>query len=553
MSSRSKNKSFRFQTSHSRFFLLRCAVVFAFSLLAVRLVYVQGVLRSDLKKRADRQYSSKLNTAHQRGRLLDINKQVLSETVPVYSCFIDPSLIKNKAQVAKILAAALSMNEKKLTEKIKKARGSFLWIERNISPIAMARIQEGDVPGIGFKTEFRRNYPMGPMASHLLGLVGYEGRGLSGIEQNFEKVLGAGVEKQDVQLTIDASIQKVVERELNWGVEKTGAKKGFVIVQNPWTGEIIAAASWPPVSLSPDSPPHPDELRVPFMVDVFEPGSTYKVVTAAATIEEKLMKEKETFDGEKGKWTVYNITINDHEPLKKMTFDDIMVYSSNIGTSKLADRIGTERLFQYSRLFGFGAYPASGLSGEAKGTLRPPSKWSGVSKYAVSFGQEVGVTALQLAGAYSAIANGGTLLEPRFVHAILSPDGDVVEEKRTSRVRRVMSPDTAEKLKNLLAKVVEKGTGINAQIQWDTSVRVAGKTGTAQKFNIQKKRYDEHLTLVSFCGFFPVENPEYTMVVILDEPEGRRWGGLDAAPVFRRIAETLSPRLTKTPKQLAGV
>lgn len=527
--------------------------MFAFSLLAVRLVYVQGVLRTDLKKRADRQASSKTNSTSQRGRLLDINKEVLSEMVPVFSCFVDPSLIKNRKAVSNVLASSLGMSEKNLFEKVRKARGSFLWIQRNISPMAMARIKEADLEGIGFKTEFRRNYPQGPLASHLLGLVGVEGKGLSGVEQNYDKALSGAEEKQDVQLTIDASIQKAVERELNWGVEKTGAKKGLAIVQNPWTGDIIAAASWPPVSLDPDNPPHPDDLRIPLMVDVFEPGSTFKVVTAAATIEEKLMKDKETFDGEKGKWNVYDITINDHEPIKKMTLEDIMVHSSNIGTSKLADRIGTERLFQYSRLFGFGAYPASGLSGEAKGTLRPPNKWSGVSKYTVSFGQEVGVTALQLVGAYSAIANGGTLMEPRFVRAVLSSDGEVLEKKEPARVRRVMSPGTAEKLKDLLAKVVEKGTGINAQIQWDSSVRVAGKTGTAQKYNLKKKRYDEHLTLVSFCGFFPVENPEYSMVIILDEPEGRRWGGLDAAPVFRRIAEFLSPRLTKTPKRLAGV
>lgn len=284
-------------------------------------------------------------------------------------------------------------------------------------------------------------------------------------------------------------------------------------------------------------------MRVPALVDTFEPGSTYKIVVAAAVVEEKAIKPGETFSGEKGKWRVYDRTIHDHEPRGQMTLEDIMIFSSNIGTAKLAERLGTERLYQYSRLFGFGVFPGSCLPFEGKGMLRPPSKWSGMSKYTVSFGQEVSVSALQLIGAYSAIANGGTLMEPRIVNAIIGAEGDVLWENPPAEVRRVVSEETADRITHALTLAVQKGTGVNAQIQWDPSTQVAGKTGTAQKFDRVRRRYHETLTLVSFCGFFPAASPRYTIVVILDEPEGRRWGGLDAAPVFRRIAEQLSPKL----------
>jgi cell division protein FtsI (penicillin-binding protein 3) len=198
-------------------------------------------------------------------------------------------------------------------------------------------------------------------------------------------------------------------------------------------------------------------------------------------------------------------------------------------------------LYQYARLFGFGVLPGCGIGGEAKGQLRTPNQWSGVSKYTVAFGQEVSVTALQMIGAYSAIANGGTLMEPRLIKNILDKQGDVAWEGENASVRHVVSPETAQKLTQMLTRVVDEGTGVPAQIHWNRNLKVAGKTGTAQKYNLKTRRYDEQLTLVSFCGFFPADKPRVSMLVILDEPEGRRWGGADAAPVFRRIAEQILP------------
>jgi cell division protein FtsI (penicillin-binding protein 3) len=536
----------------SRFFIVKTGVLFAFSLLAIRLVYVQAVLRDELEVRADRQTNGFQDASSTRFRIYDRNGVALAETVNVASCFADPTRIKDKRGVSLRLGSLLGMDPKRIENKIRKARGSFVWISRNVPAPTVAAIRNEKIAGIGFQTEKRRHYPIGPVASHVLGLVGHENTGLCGVEQLFDKNLkpstaADNVRRGDVYLTIDSMIQQVAERELEWGVKKTGAKRGLVLAQDPHTGEVLALASWPPLSLDPDLPSPPTEMRIPGLVDVFEPGSTFKVVIAASALEEKAVSAGERFSGEKGAWKVKDITIHDHEPLQQMSFEDIIIHSSNIGTAKLAERIGAERLYQYARLFGFGVFPGSGFGHEAKGVLRPLAKWSGVSKYVVSFGQEIGVTAIQLVDSYSALANGGILMEPRLVKKIVNKDGEDIWHPTAMAVRRVVSQETATALTKVLVNVVEKGTGINAQISWDPDTKVAGKTGTAQKWDAVRHRYHEVLTLVSFCGYFPADNPRLTMLVLLDEPEGRRWGGLDAAPVFRRIAEQISTHLKDQP------
>ncbi len=535
-------------------------MLFAFSLLAARLVYVQGILRTELGERAGREIKADPDGISWRHRICDRNGVVLAETVSVASCFADPTMIKDRSHVALRLGALLKLDPSKIESKIRCANGSFVWLSRNVpSPIVEA-IKAEKLPGISFQMEKRRHYPIGALAAHVLGLVGRDDKGLCGVEQLYDKNLSAtapadsSVPRGDVYLTIDSFVQQVAERELEWGVKKTGAKRGLVLAQDPSSGEVLAMASWPTLSLDPDQSPNPLEMRVPGLVDVFEPGSTFKIVIAASVIEEKALSPKETFDGENGAWKVKDITIHDHEPLQRMTLEDIIVHSSNIGAAKLAERIGAERLYEYARIFGFGVFPGSGFTSEAKGVLRPLSKWSGVSKYVVAFGQEIGVTGIQLVDAYSAIANGGTLMEPRLVKKIVNDDGKVVWQSSPSTVRRVVSPETAAAVTRILVSVVNKGTGVNAQILWDPNTTVAGKTGTAQKWDAVHHRYHDLLSLVSFCGFFPAEKPKLTMLVVLDEPEGRRWGGLDAAPVFRRIAEQISGHvITTTPEKAPGV
>jgi cell division protein FtsI (penicillin-binding protein 3) len=557
MSSPSKTKPVR--GYRFRFLLVRGGVVFAFILLAARLVWVQGIMRTELQQKADRRVGGAPSAAASRRMILDRNGTPIVDNVQVYSCFADPTLIHDRAGTARLLGAAFRMDERVIQKKLA-TKGSFVWIRRGVPAMTALDLKEKKIPGIAFRLEMRRHYPMGPLASHLIGMVGFDGYGLSGIEQAFEPTLsGADTSASPgklpaghVRLTIDAQIQRIVERELDWGAHKSRCKKGMALVQDPWTGEILAMASWPEMSLEPEHPPKPGDMRVPEMIDTFEPGSTFKVVVAAASVEENVIKPGETLSGENGKWKVYDRVIHDHEPRATLTLDDIITYSSNIGSAKLADRLGAERLFQYARLFGFGVLPGSCLPFEVKGTLRPPSKWSGMSKYTVSFGQEVSVTALQLVDAYSAIANGGRLMEPRIVSAIIGEDGEPAWKNPPAEVRRVISEHTASEINRILTLVVKKGTGANAAVQWDPSMQVAGKTGTAQKYDPKIHAYSDTLTTVSFCGFFPAAHPKYTLVVILDEPEGKGWGSLDAAPVFRRIAEQLTPRIVAERPKPAG-
>jgi cell division protein FtsI (penicillin-binding protein 3) len=552
MSSRFQTETTPFHFNSSRFHFIRFFVMMTFLILIARLFYVQAFLRSDLLRRAERELPKPVEAGSLRGKILDASGGILAESVQVESCYIDPRMIKDVHKTSATLARILGLNQAALLRDIRNAKTSFQWVRRNLTSDVAAKIRSAKLSGVGLKKEWRRHYPEGVLASHLLGLVGVDGQGLSGTEQEFDSTLlpavpgkttkSSGLPDGDVQLTIDVQIQKIAERELDWGVAQTKAKKGMVLIQDPWTGNLLAMASFPHVSLRPEDFPKPQDLRIPEVTDVFEPGSTYKIVTAAAALEENIVSMKELFSGEKGSWKVHDIVIHDHEPRGMMTFQDVMTYSSNIGTAKLSERLGAEKLFQYSRLFGFGVFPGTGLPGESKGMLRPLEKWSGVSPYVVSFGQEVGVTAIQMIGAYSAIANGGQLMEPKVTQAILSTKGEILWKNTPSLVRRVFSEKTAVTLTKILTNVVEQGTGQRAGIFWMKDFKVAGKTGTAQKYDTVTHTYKNNLTLVSFCGFFPADAPKYTMLVILDEPEGRRWGGTDAAPVFSRIAEQLSPK-----------
>lgn len=534
-----------------RFFLIQSVVVLSFLTLTARLVYLQAFMRTELHARVERQVPDPVRPSSLRYSILDRNGLPLAETVQVYSCYVDPSRVDDVDRTASDLARILGLSAKALAREIRQRRGAFMWVKRDVPAALVSKIRGERIDGVGFKLEYRRHYPLGPIAPHVIGLVGIDGHGLSGIEQRFNDVLSGTKADDDpsapaaghVRLTIDGWIQQVVERELDWAAKKTGAKKGMVVLQNPNDGEILALATWPPISLDPDNPPSPGDLRIPPISDVFEPGSTFKIVAAAAALEEGVARREQKFDTEDGAWRVYKTTIHDHEKYDELTFDDIIVYSSNIGTAKIAELLGDERLYQYARLFGFGVYPGSGLPGEAKGVLRTPARWSGLSKYIVSFGQEVGVTAIQMVSAYSAIANGGVLMEPQIVDGFVNDEMRVMWENSPTTVRRVVSQRTAANVTDILAQVVVRGSGRNAGIQWSDSVKVAGKTGTAQKFDVEEGRYSDDRTLVSFCGFFPVSDPRVAMIVILDEPEGRRWGGVDAAPVFRRIAEQLTTHI----------
>jgi cell division protein FtsI (penicillin-binding protein 3) len=541
-------------------------ILTGFLTVGLKLVDLQILRHPGLLERAQNQVQRIEQTPVKRGMIVDRDKQVLAESVQNAALCADPSQISNTQTVSIRLASMLGLSPGDLINKLSSSR-SFVWLERSVSCDLAKKAATVDPGAVFSLPEYGRFYPNERLASAILGFVGVDGRGLSGIEAAFNDILigrgtitrcwrdgrghivaeragNPGEDLVHVALTVNRQIQYIAEKELEEAVSRTKSKSGMVIVQDPSTGEILAMASNPAPALDPNHHQTPNNLNVPPVTAVFEPGSTFKLVTAAAVLEEGAVKPNELWDGEKGHWKLFDATIHDHEPQGLMTFTQVFERSSNIGTAKIALRLGSQRLFRYARAFGFGASPGSGLPGEARGLLKTPREWSGLSCAMISFGQEVGVTALQVVDAYSAVANGGILMQPQIVKNLFKNSGAVLWKEEPVPVRRVISEKTALKLRKILTGVVERGTGTLAKVSGFT---VAGKTGTAQKIDPTTGKYSNAKMTVSFCGFLPAENPRVTILVVLDEPSGLSWGGTDAAPVFRRIAQQIMPLLNVFP------
>ena len=332
----------------------------------------------------------------------------------------------------------------------------------------------------------------------------------------------------DVFLTIDSKIQSFLYDEISKTVRDMSAKRGYGIVIRPATGEILGMCFV--------GPPGQIYLKNPLISDTFEPGSTFKIVTASAVLEKKLVKPGDKFFCENGSFKFAGITIRDHKPYKWLTVKEIVEYSSNIGMSKLAGLLGNKNLYYYARAFGFGNYTGLNLPGEAKGMLKRINKWSEITPYSMSFGQEVSATPIQVSQAFSVIANDGILIAPRIIKCIESSSGKTVFRTKPTRIRRVISEATAEEMKNFLRGVVENGTGKPVRIPgWS----ICGKTGTAQKFDRKLGRYSEEKYFASFCGFFPQENPEILIFIGIDEPERQHYGGTVCGPAFKVISQKI--------------
>ncbi|MBK8575490.1 MAG: penicillin-binding protein 2 [Elusimicrobia bacterium] len=540
----------------ARFRLVAGLMAVGFLSVTVRLGYLQIWRHHDLSLRADGQSRRWVREAPRRAPIRDRNGDVLADSVRVASCYADPTLLPHPEAMAKRLAGPLRLPPSEITERLRKGRGAFVWLKRRLSADESRAVERENLRGVGLQWEYRRFYPNGDLAGALLGLVGEDGRGLSGVEYAFNTefvddrpalralrdgrgrrlTLDTNAERGTaggVRLAIDRKIQFIAERELDWSLTRSKARSGIVVVQDPWTGEILAMAGRPALSLTGDDAPTAEELMVRAVQWSFEPGSTFKVVTAAAALENKLARPTDLLDCEGGRWKVADIEINDHEPQRIVSFARAMEVSSNIGLSKIGLRVGKEKMYDAIRAFGFGARTGFDLAGESVGILRPPAQWSGVSLPIISFGQEVGVTALQLASAFSVIANGGLLLEPRLCLDAQWPSGETPRWPAPSEVRRVISPETAAALTRMMEGVVKRGTGVDAAVPGWTS---AGKTGTAQKIDPRTRAYSPDKYVASYCGFAPARHPRLTIVVIIDEPKGVSWGGYNAGPVFKNIA-----------------
>lgn len=550
-------------------------LMMGFVLVLFRLFSLQVLQAEELTARADRQHRKTVTVEGGRGGIYDRQGNPLAINMDVPSVFGVPASLENPSGVARDLARVLHIRADEIEKKLKQER-SFVWIARKVDPEQGRSLERLSLDGIGTVLEGRRFYPKGPLLAHVLGFAGMDGQGLEGIERRYESYLRGekqlvvlqrdalgrtvfpkGLNEQapaaghTIMLTIDEVIQYITEKELDEAVAASKAKGGIAIVMEPRTGAILALAISPKFDPNIVKGISADRWRNRALTDAYEPGSTMKVFIAAAALEEKVMEPGTMVYAENGRMTVANTVIHDHEKSGWITFAQVIQKSSNIGAAKTAMALGEERAYRYLRAFGFGERTEIDLPGEAAGLVKEPKDWGRRSLASIAIGQEIGVTALQLVTAASAVANGGWLMKPYVVSDIRSSQGQVVAQFGPQVRRRPISAETARTLTGIMEGVVTNGTGSRAAV---SGFRVAGKTGTAQKIDPQTGAYSSTLFVGSFTGFVPAEDPRLAIVVIVDEPHAEAWGGVVAAPVFRKIAEQALPYLgvsSRAPVRLA--
>jgi len=528
-----------------------------FLVLFSRLYQIQVIEHKRYLRLKEARYFSREKVDLVRGNIYDRKGEPLALSMDVESVAAFPQRISNPRQLAARVASIVQMSPAAVEERLSRRQKKFVWLKRKISFAQAEKIKELKLTGIELITEEKRFYPGGKLAAAVLGMVGMDNQGLSGIEYYFDQIvdqhpgwvrrrkdslsrrilpLGEGLpspKRTSIFLTIDKVIQYITEEELERAYLETKAKTGMVIVQDPPTGEILAMACRPNFDPNIYEGITVKQLRNPAVGDIFEPGSTFKLVTLAACLEEGVVQSKEKFFCENGVWKLPAEWIHDHKPSGWLTVEEIIEESSNIGTAKMAGKLGKYKLYEYARNFGFGNLTGIELGGEATGILRKPNRWTKGSIERIAFGQEVGVTAVQLISAFSAIANGGVLMEPRIIRKVCNEKDEVVQKYPPRVVRPVVSKETAVKVGKILVGVVERGTGKLARVN---GFLFAGKTGTAEKINLETRKYYRDKHLASFVGWLPADQPRVTILVVLDEPEGHYYGGQIAAPVFARIA-----------------
>ena len=535
-------------------------------LIVFRLVDLQIVRYPEMRERARRQQTRVFEISPKRGTIYDRRNRELAVSIKVESVFAVPPEIADKSRTATLLARTLGLDPDKVRRRMERAR-SFCWIKRKVDYPQVQKVRELDLPGIYFETESKRFYPKRELAAHVLGYVGMDNDGLAGLEHLYERdVRGtagrillhtdarkryfSSVERpptagSDLVLTMDESIQYLVEQELRAQVEKSRALGGTAIVMNPATGAILAMANLPTFNPNHYGRYSESAWRNQAVLNIYEPGSTFKIFTAAAALEEGLTTPEEQIHCMNGGIVIGKHRIRDHKPFGWLSVRDVIARSSNVGIIQLGFRIGKERLERYLRHYGFGRPTRVDLPGEARGLLRPASDWYTVDLGTISMGQGIGVTPLQMITAAGVIANGGHWVPPHVVERIRSGGDSRSPSGARDGPRRVLRKETAEAIKGMMSLVVSGGTGRAARLR---GFSAAGKTGTAQKVD-ERGRYSHTRFVASFVGFAPVDNPVLSAVVLIDEPRGLYYGGQVAAPVFKKIAEKTLNYLSVPPDQ----
>lgn len=553
-----------------RIIFLSCLLSVCFVMIVGRMFQLQVLKKEQLYKLAAQQQHIQIPLVPKRGVIYDSKGSELAVSIEVDSVYADARKIEDVEKTVNELASILKIDREELKQRLKKRR-PFEWVQRKISSKEVEQIKALQLPGLYFLKENRRFYPNSQLAAHLVGFVGLDSKGLEGIEYQYDALLNGTnqvvtsardalgreiamgkvpFEREDdsrsIVLTIDKSVQHITEIELGRGIEKWGAKGGMAIAMDPLTGKILAMASFPSFNPNQFIQYRSKNWRNRAIADVFEPGSIFKAFLAAAALEEQLVRPSDSFFCENGSYTVYDRTIHDHSKHGWLTFQQIIKFSSNIGASKVGEKIGRERFYRYISAFGFGEKTRIGLPGEARGIVHHHRYWPPVALDTISYGQGISVTGIQLVTALSAIANGGFLMKPYAVEKIIDEKGEVVQSFQPEIVRKVISEETAKKVTALLKTTTEKGGTGEAAVP--AGYEVAGKTGTAQKVDSLLGGYSEDRYTSGFMGFAPAEEPKLVLLVVIDEPQGNNYGGVVAAPIFRAIMEKVLPYLHAVPK-----
>ncbi len=553
-----------------RLYLIFLFFILSLSFLLARLVYVQIFKSQYFKIFASEQHRIFTEIEPQRGSIFDRKLKRLAVNTISYSIFATNKprspvaqgrgKLTDREKIIDEIAPLLNLDKENLWAKLDTDK-NFVWLKRKVSPEVSRKIKDLNISGIGQLREYKRFYPNGPLASHILGFTNIDNKGLEGVELYCDSYLsgikGWRLAERDAKrrevicwasksilptdgynlvLTIDSVIQSIAERHLKHAARKYKATSATVIVMEPKSGEILALCNYPGYDVNNFGDYEAGVRRNLAITDIFEPGSSFKFVTAAAALEENQVKLDDKFFCEKGKYRIGRRILHDYKPYGELTFAEVIEHSSNIGTVKVAQLLGKQTLFKYIEQFGFGSLTEIDLSGEVKGIVRPPNTWSEFSIVSIPIGQEIAVTPIQLICAISSVANDGILVKPKILKFIQHKNGQIIKSFPTQEVHRVISIETAQALKQILVGVVENGTGKRAKVP---GYKAAGKTGTAQKAKPEGGYY-KHKYVSSFVGFVPVDEPIISILVVLNEPRPAYFGSRVCAPVFRKIAtETL--------------
>ncbi|MBW2308301.1 MAG: transpeptidase family protein [Deltaproteobacteria bacterium] len=545
-----------------RFRILLFLCIFFIATVAVfgRTYQLQVVQSRSLSRLAERQHQRSLTLQPTRGTIYDRKGQEMAVSLQMDSLFAEPQRLDVHSGKFKQLSRILKLDAGILRRKLRGGR-HFVWLKRWATKQEAQKIKKLKMSGIGFVKESRRFYPHNRLAAHVIGFAGMDARGLEGIELQYEKflrdeplrftvdrdakgriVMSNGIGEHSrrtstrLYLTIDKKLQYLAEKELAQSVKNSGAKSGFIIAADPHTMEIRAMANYPSYNPNKFWEFNPSQWRNRVITDLVEPGSIFKVFLFASALDAGAVRMNDIFYCEKGAYEFFGRTIHDMRPHGWLSLGQILKYSSNIGAIKVGSTLGKERFYKYLRNFGFGSTTDIDFPGERAGILHPPGKWSRMAEGTISFGQGISVTGIQILTALCAIANDGVLMKPYVVSRVVDSNGRVLKENRPRVVRRVISPKSAAQMTRLMRTVVSRdGTGHRAMI---AGYPVAGKTGTAQKVDPIARAYFEDKVVVAFVGFAPASNPRLAILVVIDEPEGRVYGGSVAAPVFRNVMKT---------------